>query len=76
MEGRMVEAELLIGHLRRHVRDLQSLLNYLESRDAVRHEDYTYSHSKLRELISRLRGLEKFSEQRGTVHSLRAAWLN
>ena len=76
MEGRVVEAELLIGHLRRHVRDLQSLLNYLESRDAVRHEDYTYSHAKLRELIGNLKGLERFSEQRGTVYGLRAAWLN
>ena len=76
MEGRMVEAELLIGHLRRHVRDLQSLLNFLESRDAVRHEDYSYSHAKLRELIDNLKGLERFSGQRGTVHSLRAAWLN
>ena len=76
MEGRMVEAELLIGHLRRHVRDLQSLLNYLEGRDAVRHEDYSYSHAKLRELIGNLKGLERSSEQRGTMHSLRAAGLN
>ena len=76
MEGRMVEAELLIGHLRRHVRDLQSLLSYLESRDAVRYEDFRYSHAKLRELIGNLKGLERFSEQRGTVHGLRAAWLN
>ena len=72
----MVEAELLIGHLRRHVRSLQSLLNYLESRADVQYEDYSYSHSKLRELISSLKELERFSSQRGAAHSLRAAWLN
>ena len=72
----MVEAELLIGHLRRQVRDLQSLLSYLENRQAVREEDYTYSHAKLRELIGALRGLEWFSQERSTVHSLRAVWLN
>jgi hypothetical protein len=72
----MVEAELLIGHLRRQVRNLQSLLSYLENRDQVAHEDYSYSHTKLRELIAGLRELERFSLQRGTVHNMRAAWLN
>ena len=72
----MVEAELLIGHLRRQVRHLQSLLNYLESRDEVAQEDYSYSHVKLRELIASLRDLERFSLQRGTIHNMRAAWLN
>jgi hypothetical protein len=72
----MVEAELMIGHLRKQVRNLQSLLHYLESRHTVGVEDYTYSHARLRELITSLRDLERFSSQRGTVHSLRAAWLN
>ena len=72
----MVEAELLIGHLRRHVRDLQSLVNSLESHQAVREEEDTYSRSRLRELIGALRGLERFSQQRGTVHNLRTVWLN
>lgn len=72
----MVEAELLIGHLRRQVRNLQSLLNYLESRKIVQDEDYSYSHTKLRELIHGLKGLERFSSERGSAHSLRAAWLN
>ena len=72
----MVEAELLIGHLRQQVRNLQSLLNYLESRDQVHGEDYTFSHSRLRELIGGLKALEKFSLERGTMHNLRAVWLN
>ena len=72
----MVEAELLIGHLRKQVRNLQSLLSYLENRDRVQHEDYAYSLVKLRELISGLRELEGFSSQRGEIHRLRAEWLN
>ncbi len=72
----MVEAELLIGHLRRQVRNLQSLLNYLEDRDAVGMEDYAYSHTRLRELIGDLRALERFSLERDTVHNLRAVWMN
>jgi hypothetical protein len=72
----MVEAELLIGHLRRQVRDLQSLLQYLESRDIVQDDDYSYSHTKLRELIRGLRELERFSSQRGEVYRLRAEWVN
>ena len=72
----MVEAELLIGPLRSQVRNLQSLLNYLEGRSTVDPEDYSYSHSKLRELITRLQELERFSSQRGTIHRLWAAWLN
>ncbi len=72
----MVEAELLIGHLRRQVRNLQSLLNYLENRDAVGTEDYSYSHTRLRELIGDLKALERFSLERGTVYNLRAVWMN
>jgi len=72
----MVEAELLIGHLRRQVKDLQMLLNYLESRDTVQGDDYTYSRQKLRQLIGGLRDLERFSAQRGSLHRMRAAWMN
>jgi hypothetical protein len=72
----MVEAELLIAHLRRQVRHLQSLLNYLESCDQVSHDEYSYSHARLRELITGLKELERFSLQRGTIHNMRAAWLN
>ena len=72
----MVEAELLIGNLRAQVRNLQSLLNYLESRHDVELEDYRYSGERLRELIGQLRGLERFSSERGATQRLRAAWLN
>ena len=72
----MVEAELLIGHLRRQVRDLQSLLNYLESRQLVEHDDYAYSHAKIRGLIRGLKDLQQFASERGATHALRALWLS
>jgi hypothetical protein len=72
----MVEAELLIGHLRSQVRNLQSLLHYLENREAVEHDDYSYSHGKLRELIGNFKELQRFTSQRGAMHRLRAEWLN
>lgn len=72
----MVEAELLISHLSRQVRELQSLLNYLESRETVQSEDFSYSHRKLRELIGRLKELERFSSQRSAARCLKAEWLN
>ena len=72
----MVEAELLIGHLRSQVRNLQALLNYLESRSTVEHDDYSYSRVRLQELITGLRELERFSAQRQAAHRLRATWLN
>ncbi len=72
----MVEAELLIGQLRSQVHNLQSLMNYLENRNVLGDEEYSYSHAKLRELIGGLRQLERFSSDRGTAHGLRAVWLN
>ncbi|PIQ84776.1 MAG: hypothetical protein COV75_00615 [Candidatus Omnitrophica bacterium CG11_big_fil_rev_8_21_14_0_20_63_9] len=72
----MVEAEVLIGHLRSQVRNLQSLLNYLESRPAIDGDDYAYSRIRLRELVQRLKELERFSAQRGEAYRFRATWLN
>lgn len=72
----MVEAELLIGQLRAQVRTLQGLLNYLEGRPMIKSDDYAYSHTTLRELITHLKSLEQFSSQRGSIHRLRAEWLN
>ena len=72
----MVEAELLIGQLRAQVRDLQSLLNYLENRLRVDEQDYAYSRAELQELISGLQELERFASQRGAIRGLRAEWLN
>ncbi len=71
----MAEAEFLIGHLREQVRSLQSLLNYLEGREAVRNEDYLYSQTKLRGLIDELKELQRFASQRGG-RQLMAEWLN
>ena len=72
----MVETELLIGQLRKQVRDLQSLLNYLESREAVKQDDYAYVHTKLHDSIGQLKNLERFSLQRETHSRLQAQWLN
>ena len=72
----MVEAEFVIGHLRNQVRDLQSLLNYLEDREAVGHEEYGYVQTRLRDVIGRLKEMQRFSSERGEKHLLRAQWLN
>jgi len=72
----MMEAEFVMCHLRNQVRDLQSMLNYLESRPVVEHEDYSYVHTRLHEVIGRLKEMERFSSQRGGVQGLRAHWLN
>lgn len=72
----MVEAELVICHLRSQVRSLQSLLNYLENRDAVGHEEYGYVQATLRDVIERLKEMQRFSSERGEQHLLRAQWLN
>ena len=72
----MVEAELVISHLRSQLRNLQALLHYLEDREVVRDDDYAYSHGKLREVIGGLKELERFASQRGAMHRLRAEWVN
>ncbi len=72
----MVDVELLISHLRSQVRNLQSLVHYLENRGAVEGEDYSYSAQRLRELIGHLKEMERFSSQRGRMRALRAHWLN
>ena len=72
----MRESEFVICHLRSQVRDLQSLLNYLESREAVGFDEYSFLHTRLREVIGRLKEMQRFSLQRGEQHGLRAQWLN
>ncbi|GEM_PF-2466274 len=72
----MVDEEFVLGHLRSQVRDLQSLLNYLESREAVAYDDYAYLHTKLHEVIGRLKEMERFSFRRGHTGGLHAHWLN
>jgi hypothetical protein len=72
----MIEAELVICNLRSQVRNLQSLLNYLEAREVIGHEDYSYVRAKLQEVIGRLRDMERFSGQRREHQLMRAQWLN
>lgn len=72
----MVESEFVICHLRNQVRYLQSLLNYLESRETVRQEDYAYVQTRLREVIGQLKEMQRFSATRGGRPSLQAQWLN
>lgn len=72
----MVEAEFVIGNLRAQVRNLQSMLHYLESRDSVGHEEYAYLGTRLREIVTRLKDMQRFSSDRGEKHRLLAQWLN
>lgn len=72
----MVEAEFVICNLRGQVLNLQSMLNYLESREKVESEDFTFLHSKLREVVRQLKEMERFSSQRKSLPCLRAIGLN
>ena len=70
----MMEAEQLIIGLRGQVRTLQSMLNYLESRDALERDDYAFCETKLKDIVRSLQGLQEFAaKERG---GLRAVWLN
>lgn len=71
----MADTEYVINCLRSQMRDLQSVVNYLESREAVAGEDYAYVSGQLRELVAQLRALEQFSAARRSA-SRRAGWLN
>ena len=72
----MVESEVLIAHLRRQVQDLETLVDYLESRQPVTTNTRVYSQAKLHALIIRLHELERFSRERGAAHHTRPAWWN
>jgi hypothetical protein len=72
----IVEDEFVISNLRGQVGNLQSVLSYLESREQVRDEDYSFLHAKLREVIKRLMQMERWSRRRGRQHPLHAEWLN
>ncbi len=72
----MVEAEIVISHLRGQVRDLEALLNYLESRDVVGREEYGYLNAKLHEVIGRLKEMRRSSSQHGARSVMHAPWLN
>jgi len=72
----MVEAEFVIANLRGQVRNLQGMLNYLESREGVGQEEYSYLQTRLQEVIGRLKDMRRFSLDRGERHRLRAQWIN
>ena len=72
----MVEAEYVICNLRSQARDLQAMLDYLESREMVASEDYSLLHTKLREVIKQLKAMERYSSQRKAMPCLKAVWLN
>ena len=72
----MVETELVICHLRTQVRNLQSLLSYLENREMLGEDEFAYLDEKLREVVVRLREMQRVSTPRGPQSLLRASWLN
>ena len=72
----MVHDEFFILNLRSQVRNLQALLNYLESCEVVDRDDYAYCREKLREVTKGLRELGDASSQRSVGQTLRAGWLN
>ena len=73
----MTEPEFVICHLRSQVRDLQALLNYLESLEAVQRDDYSFIQSKLHEVIRHLKKTARLSSERGEATSAyQAHWLN
>jgi hypothetical protein len=72
----MVEAEYIICRLRNQARDLQQLLHYLESRERVEREDFSFLHTRLRHVIKQLKETERYSSQRKSMPCLKAVWLN
>ena len=57
----MVEAEYVICHLRSQARNLQAMLDYLESRETVASEECSFIHTTLREVIQQLKAMERYS---------------
>lgn len=74
----MVENEFFILHLRSGVHDLQALVNYLENREGVGYEEYSYSQARLQQVVKRLQELEKFYSKRLDPDMLQAQaqWVN
>ena len=70
----MGSGELFVLNLRYQVRCLQSLINYLESREAVEQQELSYSQARLREVVERLDELSRLLAH--VAKPLRAEWLN
>ena len=73
----MTEPEFVISHLRSQVRDLQALLSYLESLDAVQRDDYSFIRTRLHEVIRHLKKTAQLSSPHGGAWAVyHAHWLN
>jgi hypothetical protein len=73
----MTNTEFVISHLRSQVRDLQSLLNYLESLEAVEHDDCRFIKTKLQDVIRHLKKTSQLSFGRNeATRGFTAHWLN
>ncbi len=72
----MIEAKFVLCHLRSQARDLQSMLNYLESREQLGHEEYAYLREQLGEAAKRFKEMQRFATKHGAQYLLRAQWLN
>ncbi|OGW91849.1 MAG: hypothetical protein A3D28_05080 [Omnitrophica bacterium RIFCSPHIGHO2_02_FULL_63_14] len=76
----MVEEEFVMSSLRGQMGTLQSLVNYLEGRDIVGQDEHSYLQRQLREVIGRLREMERVSKRRSESGAsgltLHAGWLN
>lgn len=55
----MVRDDLLIGSLRIPIRELQELVNYLESRRGLSADDIAYCRHRVTELMRQLKGLQR-----------------
>ena len=71
----MAEAEFVITGLRTQVRELQSLVNYFESREHITGDDYRFTAQRLQGLVNRLKSLEQYAYQRRDT-ALQAEWRN
>ena len=58
----MVRDDLLIGSLRIPIRELQELVNYLESRRGLGGDDITYCQIKVKDLVKQLKAFQRVVE--------------
>jgi len=72
----MGEADLVISQLRSQVNQLKELLSYIEKQGYAKEEDVSFINRQLKEIISQLKIMGKFSAQRGESYRFRSQWLN
>jgi hypothetical protein len=71
----MEPEDLLIGRLQNYIRELQRLLDYLESREKLKDEDYSFSRVTLKNLMRNMKDSEGLSRNSGSGF-LMGNWLN